>query len=61
MFSRLSPLSLHAEVQGTPESREVGHSAFVYGITASGKRRALYPSELRPAWIVHDVPILASQ
>lgn len=41
--------------------REVGHSAFVYGINASGKRRALYPSELRPEWIVHDVPILASQ
>jgi hypothetical protein len=29
MFSRLSPLSLHAEVQGTPESREVGHSGCV--------------------------------
>lgn len=49
------------EVQGTPDSREVGHTAFVYGITASGKRRALYPVEVKPEWIVHDVPILASQ
>jgi cytochrome oxidase Cu insertion factor (SCO1/SenC/PrrC family) len=48
-------------VQGTPNSREVSHTAFVYGITASGKRSALYPSNLEPEWIVHDVPILASQ
>ena len=48
------------EVQGTPESREVGHTAFVYGITASGKRRGLYPANLQPDWIVHDVPILAT-
>jgi len=47
-------------VQATPDSREVDHSAFVYGITASGKRVALYPSTLKPEWIVHDVPILAS-
>jgi len=47
-------------VTGTPDSREVGHSAFVYGITASGKRLALYPSEFKPGWIVHDVPILAA-
>jgi protein SCO1 len=47
-------------VQATPDSREVDHSAFVYGITASGKRLALYPSNLQPDWIVHDVPILAS-
>jgi protein SCO1 len=49
------------EVQGTPNSREVGHTAFVYGITASGKRRGLYPVEVKPEWVVHDVPILASQ
>jgi protein SCO1 len=62
-LKQLAPVwkSYGVEVQGTPDSREVGHSAFVYGITASGKRRALYPSELRPQWIVHDVPILASQ
>jgi protein SCO1/2 len=51
--------SYGVEVQGTPDSREVSHTAFVYGITASGKRRALYPSNLQPEWIVHDVPILA--
>jgi protein SCO1 len=62
-LKQLAPVwkSYGVEVQGTPDSREVGHSAFVYGITASGKRRALYPSELRPEWIVHDVPVLASQ
>jgi protein SCO1/2 len=53
--------SYGVEAQGTPDSREVSHTAFVYGITASGKRKALYPSNLQPEWIVHDVPILASQ
>jgi protein SCO1 len=48
------------EVQATPERREVGHTGIVYGITASGKRRALYPSNLQPDWIVHDVPLLAA-
>jgi len=47
------------EVQGTPDSREVSHTAFVYGITGAGRRRALYPAQLQPEWIVHDVPILA--
>lgn len=49
------------QVQGTPDSRELGHTAFVYGITASGKRRAVYPADLKPGWLVHDVPILASE
>jgi protein SCO1/2 len=53
--------SYGVEAQGTPNSREVSHTAFVYGITASGKRKALYPSNLQPEWIVHDVPILAAQ
>jgi protein SCO1 len=62
-LKQLTPVwkSYGVEVQGTPDSREVSHTAFVYGITASGKRRALYPSNLTPEWIVHDVPILASQ
>jgi protein SCO1 len=47
-------------VQGTPDDREVDHSAFVYGITAGGTVRALYPSNFQPGWIVHDVPILAA-
>jgi protein SCO1 len=48
------------KVEASPDDREVGHSAFVYGITASGKVRALYPSNFKPAWIVHDTPILAA-
>jgi protein SCO1 len=49
------------EVQASPEQREVGHSGLVYGITASGVRRAFYPADLKSEWIVHDVPVLASQ
>jgi protein SCO1/2 len=48
------------EVQATPERREVGHTGIVYAITASGQRRAVYPSNLQADWIVHDVPILAA-
>ena len=48
------------EVEATPEEREVGHTGLVYGVTASGKRRGLYPANLQPSWIVHDVPILAA-
>jgi protein SCO1/2 len=48
------------QVQAAPDGREVGHSAFVYGITGSGMVKALYPSNLDPKWIVHDVPILAA-
>lgn len=61
-FKQLAPVwkAYGVGVQASPDSREVDHSAFVYGITAGGKRMALYPSELKPEWIVHDVPILAS-
>ena len=48
------------EVQSTPEQREVGHTGIVHGITVNGKRRALYPANFKPDWIVHDVPILAT-
>jgi protein SCO1 len=48
------------QVQASPDDREVGHSAFVYGITGSGKVRALYPSNFKPAAVAHDVPILAA-
>jgi protein SCO1/2 len=48
------------QVQATPDDREVGHSAFVYGITGKGKVRALYPSNFKAAAVVHDVPILAA-
>jgi protein SCO1 len=36
-----------------------GHSAIVYGITASGRIAVVYPSNFTPAQIVHDVPLLA--
>jgi protein SCO1/2 len=47
-------------VEATPDRREVSHAAFVYGISASGRVIALYPSNLKPQWIAHDVPVLAS-
>lgn len=49
------------QAQGTPDSREVDHSAFVYGITGSGSPLALYPSNFKPEWIAHDTPLLASR
>jgi protein SCO1 len=36
----------------------VAHSAFIYGISASGKLTTLYPSNFQPRDIVHDVPLL---
>ncbi len=52
------------EVQGTPDQREssglVGHSAAVYGVTGSGDVAGIYPANFKPAWVAHDVPILAS-
>jgi protein SCO1/2 len=46
--------------EGSPDSREVTHTALVYGVTGSGTMLALYPSNFQPAWIVHDVPLLAA-
>lgn len=48
------------KVAGTPDSREVGHTAAVYGITAKGTEVALYPANFKVDWIVHDVPVLAA-
>jgi protein SCO1 len=47
-------------VNATPDRREVDHTAVVYGITGSGRITALYPSDFKPAWVVHDVPLLAA-
>ena len=49
------------QVEASPDQREntVGHSAFVYGITGHGRTIVIYPSNLEPAWLVHDVPLLA--
>ena len=37
----------------------VGHTAVVYGVTASGRLAVVYPSNFTPQQIVHDVPLLA--
>jgi protein SCO1/2 len=39
----------------------VEHSALIYGISASGKVTTLYPANFKPAWVVHDVPLLAAR
>jgi len=39
----------------------VSHSALIYGITAAGRVRTIYPATFEPSQIVHDVPRLASQ
>jgi protein SCO1/2 len=39
----------------------VAHSALVYGITASGTLKTVYPATFVPSQIVHDVPKLASE
>jgi protein SCO1 len=48
------------KVEGTRDSREVDHSAAVYGITGKGTEVALYPANFKVDWIVHDVPLLAA-
>lgn len=37
----------------------VGHTAVVYGISASGRLEVVYPSNFTPAQIEHDAPLLA--
>ena len=61
-FRALAPVwrAYGVAVQGSPESREVSHSAFLYGITGHGRVLVLYPPIFDPAWIVHDAPLLAS-
>jgi protein SCO1/2 len=48
-------------VKASPDRREVDHTAAVYGISGGGRITALYPSDFKPAWIAHDVPILAAR
>jgi protein SCO1 len=43
---------------GQPD--RVAHSALVYGVTAGGRLKTLYPSSFEPAELVHDVPRLAA-
>ncbi len=61
-FKQLAPVwsRYGIQAQGSPDSREVSHTALVYGITGTGRMLALYPANFKPAWIVHDVPLLAA-
>jgi protein SCO1/2 len=36
-----------------------GHSSVIYGISGSGRMAVVYPSNVTPAQIEHDVPLLA--
>lgn len=45
--------------EASPESREVSHTALIYGITGKGTQLALYDQAFEPGEIVHDVPLLA--
>ena len=61
-FRELAPVwrAYGVQVQGSPATREVGHSAFLYGITGHGSVLVLYPPTFDPSWIVHDAPLLAT-
>ncbi len=39
----------------------INHTGIVFGVTATGKRLAVYDPEFRPAEIAHDVPLLAAR
>jgi protein SCO1/2 len=47
-------------VQTGPNKLTDGHSAVIYGITASGRMAVVYPSNFTPQQIIHDVPLLAA-
>jgi protein SCO1/2 len=49
----------HVEVISDNRLLTTGHSAVVYGITASGRVAVVYPSDFTPAQIIHDAPLLA--
>ncbi|HEY7893022.1 MAG TPA: SCO family protein [Solirubrobacteraceae bacterium] len=46
--------------EASPESREVSHTALVYGVTGKGVLLALYDQEFKPGEIVHDGKLLAA-
>jgi protein SCO1/2 len=59
----LAPVWDEYHIQAVPDKslgREVGHTGIVIGIDGTGKERTYYPSTpLKPAWMIHDVPLLA--
>jgi protein SCO1/2 len=60
---QLAPVWNAYHIQAVPDKslgREVGHTGIVIGIDGTGKERTYYPSDpLKPAWMIHDVPLLA--
>jgi protein SCO1 len=50
----------HVEVTAHNKLLTTGHSAVVYGITASGRVAVVYPSDVTPAQISHDARLLTS-
>jgi len=52
-------ISRSSHTKKNPDAVE--HSALIYGISGKGKITTLYPANFKPAQILHDVPILASQ
>lgn len=46
--------------QEATNPEQVAHTALVYGVSGSGKLMTIYPSNFKPADIVHDVPKLAA-
>lgn len=58
---QLAPVWEDWNVGSTRDSAEpefVAHSALIYGISASGQLTTIYPSNFKPAEIVHDLPRL---
>jgi protein SCO1 len=51
------------DVAVSTDGRQVtsGHSALVYGVSGGGKLAVVYPSNVTPAQIAHDAPLLASE
>jgi protein SCO1 len=60
---QLAPVWAKYHIESVPDpklKRLVGHTGIVIGIDAAGKERTYYPSSpLKPAWMIHDVPLLA--
>jgi protein SCO1/2 len=50
------------QIAAAPDPQEaalIDHTAAVFGVSAGGKVVTIYPADVRPSDIVHDVPLLA--
>lgn len=45
-------------VEATPDQRELGHTASVRGITASGRQKTIYAQNFSPTVVARDLPLL---